>query len=227
MSSSIASSKRVNIKIVSDVVWPFCFIALRNLQKASIRSGVDCQVEWEPFLLDSSLPEEGEPYVKHLETKYGAANATRLKWHGNPLVDAGEKVGIKFTKDRIFYPTLKAHALLEYIKEKFDNEKVNELMEALFQSYFEEGKNINDSETLADIVQTTLGVHKLQALGAVGDTNLQDRIRAKDQMYRSKMRVKAVPFFIIEQNDGGFPVTFSGAYSSDLLAELLEEAADA
>jgi len=226
MSSSVAR-KVVNVKIVSDVVWPFCFVGLRNLQKASDTAGVDYHLQWEPFLLNpsSSLPEEGEPIEKHLEKKYGAAAMARFKGPNNPLKTAGEKVGIKFTNDRNIYPTVKAHALLEKIKEQ-DNNKANAMMEALFQSYFEEGQNINDPEKLADMAEKVTGLDKNQALQAIRDTNLQDQVRAKDHMYKSQMRVTGVPFYIIEQNSGGRPMAFSGAQPPEMIAEMLEEAAD-
>lgn len=197
------------------------------MQKASDTAGVDYHLQWEPFLLNPGdrLPEEGEPIEKHLEKKYGAAAMARFRGPNNPLKAAGEKVGIKFTNDRNIYPTVKAHALLEKIKEQ-DNSKANAMMEALFQSYFEEGRNINDAEKLADMAEKVAGMEKDQALLAIRDTNLQDQVRAKDYMYKSQMRVTGVPFYIIDQNNGSRPVAFSGAQPPEMIAELLEEAAD-
>ena len=196
------------------------------MQKASEVSGVDYHLEWEPFLLNpNSLPEEGEPIEEHLEKKYGAAAMARFRGPDNALFAAGRKVGINFTNNRRIYPTVRAHSLLEMIKEQ-DNDKANALMETLFHSYFEEGQNINDPEKLAAMAQKATGVDKQQALEAMEDVNRQDRVRAKDYRCKSGMRVTGVPFYIIEQNSGGRPVAFSGAQPPEMIAELLEEAAD-
>ena len=197
------------------------------MQKASNASGVDFHLEWEPFLLNptNNLPEEGEPIEQHLEKKYGPAAMVRFRGPDNPLIAAGRKVGIHFTNNRRIYPTLRAHSLLEMIKEQ-SNDEANKLMEALFHSYFEEGQNINDPEKLAVMAQKVTGLDKQQALEAMEDANRHESVRAKDQMYKSKMRVTGVPFYIIEKASGGRPVTFSGAQPPEMIAELLEEAAD-
>ena len=38
--------------------------------------------------------------------------------------------------------------------------------------------------------------------------------------------ISGVPFFIIEQNNGGKPLAFSGAQPIDVIAECLEEASE-
>jgi len=187
---------------------------------------VPFQLVWEPFLLNSNCPEEGEPIKEHLEKKYGSSAMKRFVGPNNPLFAAGEKVGIHFTNDRNVYPTIKAHALLEKIKEQ-DNDKANALMEDLFQSYFVEGLNINDPEKLAAMAsKESIGWDREKAMEAMSDSHLQEQVRAKDHAYKTQMRVSGVPFYIIESNSGGRPVAFSGAQPPEIIAELLEEASE-
>lgn len=43
----------------------------RNLEQAIKDSGVQCRVEWLPFLLDPNTPPEGEDLLEYLVAKYG------------------------------------------------------------------------------------------------------------------------------------------------------------
>lgn len=223
-SSSGASKAVVSLKIVSDIVWPFCFVGLRNLEAAVAKSGVPVRLEWEPFLLNANMPDEGEPILEHLKKKYGESAAKRFGDANSPLRRSGRAVGIKFTNDRNAYPTIRAHSLIEAVKEEYDNDKANELMEIMYRSYFENGENINDVEKLADLAEK-VGVDKRKAVMAIISPELHQKVKSKDQQYKM-MQIPGVPFFIIEQNNGDQPVAFSGAQPADMIAEVLDKASE-
>ena len=139
----------VTVKIVSDIVWPFCFVGLRNLELASQQAGVPTNLSWEPFLLNPRLPLEGEDIKEHLTKKYGAAALKNFGDKSSGLYKAGEKVGIHFKTERNIYPTVQAHSVIEYVKEEMkDIEKSNQIMEELYKRYFEQGENINSVPVL-------------------------------------------------------------------------------
>lgn len=228
MSSASAAALRstaVNVKIVSDVVWPFCFVGLRHLQQASQKSGIPVQLTWEPFLLNPRMPQEGEDLAAHLYGKYGSRGVQMMNDPNAYLYVAGRKVGIEFTKDRNIYPTQKAHALMEYVKEKVDNEKANQIMEEMYVRYFEKGHNIN-SDTVLKEIATKFGVDAEKAQEVIQDGKYLKEIDDKDQIAKRRMGISGVPFYIVEQKSGGQPVGFSGAQPVDLIAEVLEEAAE-
>jgi predicted DsbA family dithiol-disulfide isomerase len=187
-------------------------------------SGVPFKLEWEPFLLNPNLPDEGEPILEHLKKKYGSSATQRFGDPNSQLMQAGRNVGIEFTNDRNAYPTIKAHSVIEYLKES-DNEKANSAMEELFRRYFVQGENIN-SETVLTEVTSKYGVEKETALTVLKDPVRKKKVLEKDQYYKSGVGVSGVPFYIIEQNSGGRPVGFSGAQPADVIGELLEKASD-
>ena len=191
---------------------------------ATASSGVPVKLEWEPFLLNPNMDDEGEPILEHLAKKYGAAATKRFGDPNSSLMQSGRKVGIEFTNDRNIYPTLKAHALMEYLKEQ-DNEKANAFMEDLYKRYFEKGDNINSMEVLAEMV-SKYGVDADKAQEIMQDHNRRADILEKDRYNKGYLRVSGVPFFMIEPNKGGQPVAFSGAQPPELIAEVLEEAAE-
>lgn len=215
----------VNVKIVSDVVWPFCYVGIRHLQEASKIASVNLNVTWEPFYLNSSMPDEGEDIEEHLYKKYGVQGVQMLKDPNAYLYTAGRRVGIEFTNKRNIYPTKKAHALMEYAKQEKSNDVANEMMEEMFHRYFEKGDNINAEEVLTEIAGK-VGIDDDSAKDAIKDDKYLYEVNEKDKMYKQKMRISGVPFFVIDRKDGQKPMGFSGAQPIEIMAEQLEEATE-
>jgi predicted DsbA family dithiol-disulfide isomerase len=165
---------------------------------------------------------EGEDIKEHIGKKYGAGMAAKLDSPDNSIAVAGRAVGIQFTNKRNMYPTVQAHALMEHVK-RSDNAKANALMEVMYSEYFEKGININNVDVLTALAER-VGIDKVEAKAAIENQDLQALVRQKDQAYKTEMRVSGVPFFIIEPNNGGRPIAFSGAQPADIIAEQLEKA---
>jgi predicted DsbA family dithiol-disulfide isomerase len=198
---------------------------LRHLEIASQNSGIKVNLEWLPFLLNPNVSEEGEDIKEHLLKKYGPAAMERFNDPNSHLKVMGRKVGIEFTDDRKVVDTKRAHALMEHLKAKGENDKANEFMVDLYKAYFEKGEDINNVKLLTEKVQK-YGLDETEAQFAMGDHNLAE-IAKQDRKIKSMYGVSGVPFFMIHPNDGGRPVAFSGAYPPEVIAEQLEEAADA
>lgn len=168
------------------------------------------------------MDEEGEGLKDHLTRKYGASAAKAFGDPNSNVARMGRAVGINFNNDRKMYNTKKAHALVEHVKSK-DNDKANILMENLYELYFEKGENIGDVDKLVEAAQE-VGITADEAKSAMVEKNQADIIQ-KDRQVKTRQAVSGVPFYIIEQNDGGKPVAFSGAYPIDYISDLLEKAA--
>lgn len=183
----------------------------------------------------------GVDFKEYITNKYGPAAAERFLKPNSQLDMTASKVGIQFKKDRKIFPSRRAHVLMEYIKSVHGDtsDEANSIMTKLFQMYFEDGLNPNSLDTLRTIVQDVLGkkdnndsddaVEK--ALNAAQDEELLKDVLQKDS-YHKYQGVSGVPYFIIEKatqsEDKGSkrqPVTFSGAYPPDFIAQELEEMA--
>lgn len=176
-----------------------------------------------PFLLNPNMSEEGEGIKEHLTKKYGASAAASFNDPNSRLREMGRKVGIEFNNERKMVNTKRAHALVEQLKAKGENDSANEFMVDLYNSYFEDGKDINDEKWLIEKVQK-YGVDESECQFAMGDHNLV-AIAKLDRDTKTKYGVSGVPFFMIYPNKGGKPLAFSGAYPPEIIAEQLEEAA--
>jgi predicted DsbA family dithiol-disulfide isomerase len=195
------------------------------LEAASQASGVKVHLEWLPFLINPNQPDdEGEDIQTHLIKKYGPSAADGFNDPNNRLRVMGRKVGIEFNNDRKIVNTKRAHALVELLKAKGEHDSANKLMVDLYQSYFERGENINDEILLTEKVVQSYGVTETEAQLAMDEPTLVD-IAKQDRKVKSTYGVSEVPFYMIHPNNGGMPVTLSGAYPPEIIAEQLEEAA--
>ena len=113
---------------------------------------------------------------------------------------------------------------MEYLKETGNNEKANQLMEIMYQEYFEKGTNINSDQVLEDLALRVGGMTAEQIRDVLKDESRLMQVVQKDQLAKRQMGVTGVPYFIIESSsDKGRPVAFSGAQPAELIAEVLEE----
>jgi predicted DsbA family dithiol-disulfide isomerase len=197
---------------------------LKHLQQASQQTNIPVNLEWMPFLLNPNMPEEGEPIGEHLSKKYGPSAAQRFNDPNSSLRVMGRNVGIEFNNDRKVVNSKRAHALVEYLKHEKGNDAANQLMEDLYKMYFEDGQDINDETVLITAVNK-YGLDAEHTRRVIAPDYLKEIVE-KDQHNKYRYGVSGVPFFIIHPNDGkSRPVTFSGAYPVEVIAEQLEEAA--
>ena len=125
--------------------------------------------------------------------------------------DTGRQAGIIFSEKRRVVNTMNAHRLMEWCNTT-QPELADSLMENLFSAYFEEGLDVSKFETLIEICRKVEGLDMEAAKTALETTELfSDEVIEKDNKAKRGLRVSGVPFFIIENQNGGRPITFSGA----------------
>ena len=139
----------VTIDVVSDVVCPWCFIGKRRLEKAvALVPDIAVEVRWRPYQLAPDLPAAGIPRDQYLTQKFGSLD--RVKANFARIAAVGAEDGIDFAFDRITVSpnTLNAHRLVLWARSGGHQDAV---VEALFNAYFVEGRNLADISTLIEI----------------------------------------------------------------------------
>src|SRR6202521_261762 len=141
----------MRIDIVSDVICPWCFIGKRRLGEAlKQRPEVAAEIFWHPFQLNPDMPPEGMLRERYIAAKFGGAqHAGRIYQN---VTEVGATVGIPFHFERIRVTpnTRDAHRLIRRANDSGDAEP---LVEALFNAYFIDGRDIGDRSILADIAE--------------------------------------------------------------------------
>jgi predicted DsbA family dithiol-disulfide isomerase len=131
---------------------------------------------------------------------------------GNPLEKAGKGVGIDFTFDRRVFNSNDCHRVMEWCNEHH-KELADGLMEKLFYTYHVQGKDLSSREELMEAVISAPGLAGFAAdvRSMLESLSLNDAVRNKVREAKDVYRVSGVPFFIIDNQNGGKPTAFSGA----------------
>ena len=185
----------MKIDIFSDPICPWCFIGKKRLDAArELRPGITLDVRWRAFQLNPDMPSAGMDRQTYLNVKFGGAErAQELYGH---IKRVGEDVGIPFRFDDIPRTpnTLDAHRLIRHAQQP-DIDKAEPLVEALFDAYFLNSRDIGDFGVLSDIADS-VGLPGDEARRLLESTDYADEIKAEDS-YARRMGIGGVPCFIV------------------------------
>lgn len=208
-----ASTEKLTIDVVSDVVCPWCYVGKRRLE-AALAQLVACEpvrplVSWHPFQLNPDLPREGIDRRAYLEAKFGGAK--RADEIYDRVRAAGATVDIPFAFERIVRQpnTQDAHRLISWAQRQGD---ADTLVERLFRAYFLDGRLIGDHEVLATIAGEA-GLDAKAARDFLASNEGTDTVLAMDRRVR-ELGIGGVPFFIFNER-----VAVSGAQEPAVLLE--------
>jgi predicted DsbA family dithiol-disulfide isomerase len=127
----------------------------------------------------------------------------------------GKEEGLNFNFQKTAVAnTKRSHRLLHLAKE---HNCQNELKEQLFKVYFEEGKNIDDLETLLQCA-AHVGIPQAEAKKVLDTHGFEEEI--DQDVYESRLiGVQGVPFFVFDRKYG-----ISGAQPDEVFDQTLQPA---
>lgn len=200
------------IDIISDTICPWCFIGKRRLERAlTLSPQPELQVTWHPFQLNPDMPAQGMKRREYMRLKFGDEQGSSTY---DAIREAGAGEGIEFNFAGIERTpnTIESHRLVRYA-DQFGMQ--NQIVEALFNAYFLDGRDIGDGLTLLDIgsgAELERGPLADYLESGEGKAEVED----EDRLAR-RMGVQGVPCFIFERK-----YVITGAQSSDVLAQAFE-----
>lgn len=204
----------LTVDVISDVICPWCFIGKRRLEKAIAAHGEPVKVQWHAFQLNPTMPKEGISRREYRIRKFGSWERS-MQLDAN-IVATGKDEGIHFNFDRMERTpnTVDGHRLI-WLAEKDGVQDA--VVEALFRSYFTEGRDISNRQTLIDVVAEA-GLDRKRAEAVLdGDEGMEAIKEAGEQSQR--LRVDSVPFFVVNGK-----ITLSGAQQPDTFLEAFMQA---
>ncbi len=204
----------LTIDIVSDVVCPWCYLGKAHLERALESFEGDVIVRWHPYQLDPTIPKAGFDRATYMAQKF--PNADQLKAAHERLEQLGHKQNLAFNFQAIKRSpnTLDAHRVIQWAQEAGVQ---NQVVTALFKAYFEEGKDIGDRITLADIAEQAGLDRGLVERGFANDVDIDAILAEIDEAKR--IGVTGVPFFILDRR-----LAVSGAQPPEMLLEAMRQA---
>ena len=204
----------IKLDIFSDPICPWCYIGKARLEAAlDQRPDHPFVVEWHPFQLNPDMPTTGMNRRAYLEGKFGGADGAKSAY--SPIVDtlSKELPGADLGKIKKTPNTLNAHRLIHWAGLEA---KQTLMVDALFEAYFVHGRDIGETETLADIADS-IGMDASVVLRLLGTDEDSDLISARDAHARER-GINAVPMFVVAQQHA-----VSGAQNSDLWLNVIDE----
>jgi len=201
----------MRIDIISDTICPWCFIGKRRLERALTASpGVTPEIAWHPFQLNPDMPPEGMDRSHYLEAKFGGAARARDIYRVVTRAAQSAGLGLDIEAIRRTPNTLASHRLIYRARADGRQQAV---VEALFQAYFLDGRDIGQVPVLADIAAAA-GLDRDVVRAYLESDQDQDLVRAEDVRAR-KLGINGVPCFII---DGRYAV--SGAQEPEVFQQV-------
>jgi len=204
----------VKLDILSDPICPWCFIGKTHLERAlEARPEHPFTIEWHPFQLNPKMPPEGMDRREYLEKKFGGKQEAVEVY--SRIAEAAENAGVEMNLEAIQRTpnTMNAHRLIHWAGIEGRQSAV---VSALFRAYFREGRDIGDTDVLAEIGQLAGLDPEVTRRLLESDADRAD-IRARD-IHSRKMGVSSVPTFIIANQHA-----VSGAQPPQFWAQVIDE----
>ena len=181
----------MKIDVYHDIACPWCRIGKVNLETALAEwTGEPVQVNWQPFLLDRDVPNDGVSVPDFYKAKFGEDNLSNMF---DRVRAAGKNAGVEFDFERgVRAPSQDAHRLIWLAPD----EAKQGVLEGLHRAYFNEGKNVADLATLADIAAAA-GMDRAATLSRLQSDEGKAETAAGIE-HGMRLGVTGVPFFVFD-----------------------------
>ena len=207
----------MRVDVWSDVVCPWCFVGLANLERAmeGFEHGAEVDVVLHSFELDPNAPaEDPRTLTELLARKYGTT-PEQIEGSQSRIVALGAERGIDFRFDRCRRAnSFDAHRLLHLAGERGHQ---LELKHRLGRAYFTDGELISDHDVLRKAA-VDVGLDPAEVDDVLGSERYAAEVRA-DEAEAHEIGVGGVPFFVFDGRLG-----LSGAQPPEALQRVLERA---
>ncbi len=210
---------KMKIEIWSDIMCPFCYIGKRRFEKSlentALKDKVD--IEWKSFQLNPDLQTDTSIRIDDYLSQHKGMPLAQAQALNAQVTQMAAQEGLVYNFDKsIVANSFKAHVLTHFAKQFGKQDEVEEL---LFQSYFTEGKNIDDIEVLKDIAER-LAIDANSFEKAVVEGSIEDEVKM-DMHEARQIGVQGVPFFVYDRK-----YAVSGAQPLELFEQTLQQAVE-
>ena len=188
---------KMKIEIWSDIACPYCYIGKRKLENAlsKVIGSENIELIWNSYELNPSLDKRPleKNYFGYISEIHHITEDDAKQDFEN-IINTGKPVGIAFRPEIVKITNTSDALRLIKLADKYN--LADRAEEALFKAYFEEGKDISDTETLV-LTGSEIGVPRNDILRMLNSHEYSDAI--KDDMYRSEneLGLEYIPFYLI------------------------------
>jgi len=208
--------KKMEIKIWSDVMCPFCYIGKRRFEHAleQFADKEQVQVEWKSFQLNPYMKTDPGININQYLAEVKGWTLDHARQMNDHVTEMAAQVGLAYDFDKaVVANSFNAHRFSHLAKKHGLGDAAEE---ALFNAYFTEGKNIDDQDTLVQLA-VSIGLHAEELRQALESDAFAEDVK-QDVDEAQRLGIQGVPFFVLNNKYG-----ISGAQSTEVFLEALEK----
>ncbi|AYB35791.1 DsbA family oxidoreductase [Chryseolinea soli] len=209
----------MKIEIWSDVMCPFCYIGKRKFESAlsQFSHKDEVQLIWKSFQLAPEIETRIDKNIHQFLSEHKGMSIEEAKGMNDHVTQLARQVGLAYNFERsVVANSFNAHRFTHFSKQY---NRQNEAEEILFRSYFTDGKNIDDYQTLIEMgKEIGLDTEALQT--ALENGSYADNVRADIDEAR-QVGVRGVPFFVFNRK-----YAISGAQESNAFLRAIQKSFD-
>lgn len=208
----------MKITVWSDFVCPFCYIGIKNLERALEEKGYDwedLEFEYKSFQLEPDAEYvPGRTYKEALMERKHMADEDVQKMLDQVTIMA-QRVGLDYDFETMkLTDTFSAHRLFQYAKQEG---KGYEYYETLYEAFFLDGELISDPAFLIGVANE-LGLDVDRATKIVNTPAEYAEKVVREIQEASRVGAQGVPFFVFNDQYG-----LSGAQPPEIFVQVLTQ----
>ncbi|HEY2890249.1 MAG TPA: DsbA family oxidoreductase, partial [Dongiaceae bacterium] len=189
----------------------WCYVGKRRLARAlAARPQPKLAVRWRAFQLNPGMPADGMVRERYIDAKFGSSERAKRIYEAVSAVGASEGINFNFEAIKRTPNTILSHRLLRKASKE---ELQDELLEAMFQAYFVDGRDIGSARVLTEVGES-VGLEKAGAYLASDEGG--EEVRAEDSLAR-RQGINGVPCFIFN-----YRFLLSGAQEPESFFQLFD-----
>ncbi|MFD0793296.1 DsbA family protein [Mucilaginibacter litoreus] len=207
----------MKVEIWSDVMCPFCYIGKRRFEDAlqQFAHNDKVEVEWKSFQLNPNMQTDPSTNINQYLADAKGWTIDYARQMNAHVTQMAAEVGLEYNMDNaVVANSFKAHRFTHLAKKHGLGAQAEE---QLFKAYFTNGKNIDDTDTLAELGQT-IGLNTDEVKQALDSNQFADDVR-HDIAEAQYLGIQGVPFFVMNEK-----YAVSGAQAVPVFVQTLDKA---
>lgn len=205
----------MKVQIWSDVMCPFCYIGKRRFEEAlsTFNYRDEVEIEWKSFQLNPALKTNTSISVYQSLADSKGWQLDYAKQVTGQVAEMAEQVNLNFNFDSaVVANSFKAHRF-SHLAKKYN--LGNQAEELLFRSYFTDGKNVDDDETLAELGKE-VGLNPDEVIETLNAPEAYAADVNQDIQEAEALGIRGVPFFVVNNK-----YAVSGAQATEVFLNTL------
>lgn len=196
---------------------PFCYIGKRRFEQAlaQFAHAADVEITWKSFQLNPSLITDPSISIHQYLADAKGWQLDYAKQLNQQVSDMAQAVGLHYDFDKaVVANSFNAHRLSHLATAKGLGDAAEE---ALFNAYFTQGKNIDNTATLVQL-GVSVGLNAEEVKQVLSTNAYADEVH-RDIDEAHQLGISGVPFFVLNEK-----YAVSGAQAVEVFSGALEKA---